>query len=447
MIWSATDDENDEMSYDIFFSTDNPPAELQTGYTDTTYIIPGLAKNTVFYWKVIATDSYGNTTESNMFRFTTTNEVTGWIELNVTDATYTGIADVLYSVGTDNLFTGTTETNGKAGPFMLVTGTHPVNVKKAGYFNYFTNSIEVTEDDTTIANIILPPIGDYNSDGDIDQDDIDSLVINWRDEDYSYELGPATGVAPDFNVIPDSILDFEDLMVFGMIWDYFNISAKSSIVSSSNIETGYVAGNNWNITCLVDEDITPGMVDLNFILSGKGNLISNNLIIKYDNTTLQYQSNRVLLTSDYSGVSFVNNYPEKGFLEICTGLLEDNYISGKEDLVVVSFKKVGDKYNTPLASYEVHTKKSGNEIGIVEFNSTNNIIIYPNPASDIVTVDINNSAVHAILKVISSTGRVLLEKELTGTIEDIDISGVKSGILIFIVTTDGEVCRKVIVKE
>ena len=88
MIWSATDDENDEMSYDIFFSTDNPPAELQTGYTDTIYFITGLAKNTVFYWKVIATDSYGNTTETNVFRFTTTNKLTGWIELNVTDATY-----------------------------------------------------------------------------------------------------------------------------------------------------------------------------------------------------------------------------------------------------------------------------------------------------------------------------------------------------------------------
>jgi len=444
--WSATDDENDVMSYDIFFSTDNPPAEVQAGYTDTTYIIPGLAKNTVFYWKVIATDSYGNTTETNVFRFTTTNKVTGWIELSVTDATFTGLADVLFGVGSDNLFTGTTDANGKAGPFMLVTGTHPVNVKKAGYFNYFTNSIEVTEDDTTIADLVLPPIGDYNSDGDINQDDIDSLITEWRDEDFNYELGPASGVAPDFIVAPDSVLDFEDLMIFGMIWDYYNISAKSSIVSSSNIETGYVAGNNWNISCSIDEDITSGMVDLNFILSGKGNLISNNLIIKYDNTTLQYQGNRVLLTSDYSGVSFVNNYSEKGYLEICTGLLEDNYIQGKEDLVVVSFEKIGDNYNTPLASYEVHTKKSGKEIGIVEFNGANNITIYPNPASDMVIVDIHNSNVPAILKVISSTGRILLLKELTGTVEDIDISGLKSGMLIFIVTTDGEVCRKVIVK-
>ena len=415
--WSATDDEDDELSYDIFLSTDNPPVELQTGYADTTYVITGLAKNTVYYWKVIVTDSYGNTTESNVSRFTTTNKVTGWVELNVTDATYTGLADVLYSVGTDNLFTGTTDANGKAGPFMLVTGTHPVSVKKAGFFNYFTNSIKVTEDDTTIADIILPPIGDYNSDGDIDQDDIDSLIIEWRDVDFSYELGPATGVAPGFIVIPDSVLDFEDLMIFGMIWDYYNISAKSSIISS-NIETGYVSNNRWSVSCSIDEDITLGRVDLNFILSGKGNFISNNLIIKYDNNTLQYQGNRVLLTSDYSGVSFVNNYPKKGYLEICTGLLEDNYINGNEDLVVVSFRKVSDSYNAPLASYEVHTKKSGKEIGIVEFNSTNNITIYPNPASDMVTVDINNSDVPAILKVISSTGRVLIVRELIGILQE-----------------------------
>jgi len=444
--WSATDDENDEMSYDIFFSMDNPPVELQTGYTDTTYEITGLAKNTVFYWKVIATDSYGNTIETNVFRFTTTNKATGWIELNVTDAASTGLADVLFSVGTNILFSGTTDANGKAGPFLLVTGTHPVNVKKAGYFNYFINSIEVTEDDTTIADLVLPPIGDYNSDGGIDQDDIDSLIIEWRDEDFNYELGPASGVAPDFIVTPDSVLDFEDLMIFGMIWDYYNISAKSSIVSSSNIETGYASNNRWSVSCSIDEDITSGRVNLNFMLRGKGNFISNNLVIKYDNSTLQYQGNRVLLTSDYSGVSFVNNYPEKGFLEICTGLLEDNYISGKEDLVVVSFKKIGENYNTPLASYEVHTKKSGKEIGIVEFNSTNNITIYPNPAEDKVTINRGNEEVPAILKVISSTGRILILKELTGTVENIDISGLKSGMLFFQVTTNGKVYSKVIVK-
>jgi len=444
--WSATDDENDVMSYDIFFSTDNPPVELQTGYTDTTYVITGLAKNITYYWKVIAIDSYGNTTESDLSRFTVTNKATGWIELNVTDATYTGLADVLFSVGINILFSGTTDANGKAGPFILVTGTHPVNVKKAGYFNYFTNSIEVTEDDTTIANIILPPIGDYNSDDDIDQADIDSLIIKWREEDFCYELGPATGYAPDFTVMPDSVLNFEDLMIFGMIWDYYNISAKSCIVSSSNIETGYVTNNGWSVSCLVDEEITSGRVNFNFTLTGKGNFISNNLVIKYDNSTLQYQGNRVLLTSDYSGVSFVNNYPEKGFLEICTGILEDNYIQGKEDLVVVSFEKIGDNYNTPLASYEVHTKKSGKEIGIVEFNSASNITIYPNPASDMVIVDIHNSNVPAILKVISSTGRILILKELTGSVEDIDISGLKSGILIFIVTTNGKVYSKVIVK-
>ena len=343
--------------------------------------------------------------------------------------------------------TGTTDADGKAGPFMLVTGTHPVNVKKAGYFNYFINCIEVTEDDTTIADIVLPPIGDYNSDGDIDQDDIDSLVIKWRDKDYSYELGPATGVAPDFIVTPDSVLDFEDLMIFGMIWDYYNVSAKSLFVGNTGIKSGNNISNNWNVSCSLEEDIGSGKVDLHFKLNGRGNFISNNLVIKYDNSALQYIDKRVVLSDNYTGLSFVNNYPEQGYLEICTGILEDNYLSGQEDLVTVSFNRIGDKYDTPVASYEVHGINSGKEIGIVEFNIPGNIAVYPNPANAIVTVDINNSVVPAILKVISSTGRVLILKELTSPIEDVDISGLKSGILIFVVTTDGEVFRKVIVKE
>ena len=70
---SATDPDGDPVSYDFYIGTENPPmTKMASGLTTTYYIIQeDLAFNTLYYWKVIAKDNQGNSTESNTASFKT----------------------------------------------------------------------------------------------------------------------------------------------------------------------------------------------------------------------------------------------------------------------------------------------------------------------------------------------------------------------------------------
>jgi uncharacterized protein (TIGR02145 family) len=69
--WTCTDPENDPLTYDVFFGTVNPPVEVATGLTATTWD-PGLLNHgTTHYWKIVAHDDHYNTTEGPVWSFTT----------------------------------------------------------------------------------------------------------------------------------------------------------------------------------------------------------------------------------------------------------------------------------------------------------------------------------------------------------------------------------------
>ena len=64
-------------------------------------------------------------------------------------------------------------------------------------------------------------LADYNLDTVISYADLEILRVAFKDGDEEYELGPATGVAPQFILDPDSKFDIEDGMVFMQMWSWF----------------------------------------------------------------------------------------------------------------------------------------------------------------------------------------------------------------------------------
>jgi len=69
--WACTDPENDPLTYDVYFGTTNPPNQVATGQTGTTYNPGILAYSTTYYWKIVAQDDHSNTTEGPVWMFTT----------------------------------------------------------------------------------------------------------------------------------------------------------------------------------------------------------------------------------------------------------------------------------------------------------------------------------------------------------------------------------------
>ena len=70
--WNATDvDENDELTYDVYFGTANPPTEKISENTaaQTTDVTLEAAK--LYYWRVVAKDNNGGETIGQVWKFKT----------------------------------------------------------------------------------------------------------------------------------------------------------------------------------------------------------------------------------------------------------------------------------------------------------------------------------------------------------------------------------------
>ena len=69
--WTCTDPEGDPLTYDIYFGTETTPPQVATGQTETTYDQGTMEHFTQYFWKIVAHDNHGNTTEGPVWSFTT----------------------------------------------------------------------------------------------------------------------------------------------------------------------------------------------------------------------------------------------------------------------------------------------------------------------------------------------------------------------------------------
>jgi hypothetical protein len=78
--------------------------------------------------------------------------------------------------------------------------------------------------------------------------------------------------------------------------------------------------------------------------------------------------------------------------------------------------------------------------GMDEYSGTATFTVYPNPASDVVTVRTSTPCSGRHIKVLDATGRVLFEQPCVGTLNTIDLSTIPSTLLLLRLTrTDGSV--------
>ncbi len=70
--WECSDPDGDAVTYDVYFGTSsNPMTKVSSGQTGKTLNRSNLSIGTTYYWKVVAKDSKGGTTEGPVWRFTT----------------------------------------------------------------------------------------------------------------------------------------------------------------------------------------------------------------------------------------------------------------------------------------------------------------------------------------------------------------------------------------
>ncbi len=68
--WSGSDIDNDIAGYDLYFSTETPPATLiNTLASGSSKEKVSVSSKTVYYWKVVTKDENGNSSDSGIFSF------------------------------------------------------------------------------------------------------------------------------------------------------------------------------------------------------------------------------------------------------------------------------------------------------------------------------------------------------------------------------------------
>ena len=69
--WSCSDPNNDPLTYDVYFGTSNNPPLASGNQTSTSYNPGQLNNSTTYYWKIVAKDNQGGTTEGPVWSFST----------------------------------------------------------------------------------------------------------------------------------------------------------------------------------------------------------------------------------------------------------------------------------------------------------------------------------------------------------------------------------------
>lgn len=87
--WSVVDPDGDTVYTDVYLGESNTPDVVEEGNTTQSYAFTGLRGHTTYYWQVRSSDDYGATTSSEIYRFTTANNLPEFISIEGTPSSST----------------------------------------------------------------------------------------------------------------------------------------------------------------------------------------------------------------------------------------------------------------------------------------------------------------------------------------------------------------------
>lgn len=83
--WKGGDPDNDTVFYDLYFGQNTTPSKKAGNLTNTTYTSLGtLSYNTIYYWRIIATDNHSASTNGPLWMFTTEKAPQGNVSVTIT---------------------------------------------------------------------------------------------------------------------------------------------------------------------------------------------------------------------------------------------------------------------------------------------------------------------------------------------------------------------------
>jgi len=69
--WTGGDPDGDDVSYDVYFGTSNPPVKISGNQSQTSYLLGSLSYDTQYYWRIVSWDEHGAKSLGSTWTFRT----------------------------------------------------------------------------------------------------------------------------------------------------------------------------------------------------------------------------------------------------------------------------------------------------------------------------------------------------------------------------------------
>ena len=180
-------------------------------------------------------------------------------------------------------------------------------------------------DSTKDIDFYVYPLGDYNYDKMVNSEDVADFANAWNEQNISKEIGPADGTPPHLLPYPDDKVDFEDLVIFVWMWNWFH----QNIYFSPPVEPEEGNGNSENLIAITpDSSIAENeKKEFGLILKDTKDVMALSIFVEYDPNKLRIESAVAgsLFSSDDVPTLFLKSIDnERGITEIASSRLKGN---------------------------------------------------------------------------------------------------------------------------
>lgn len=268
--------------------------------------------------------------------------------------------------------------------------TYSVSFSKPGYFHYHISDISLNESTPLNLAVKLGQLGDYNVDGTVDFYDVDAIVSAYWEQDASIEFGPVeyNDTIPNFNVRADGVFDFEDIMIFTLIWNYHEGLSEATMVAFATMTPNQSTGAaRFVLSERIGSEEKASQVQFAVVIEGVESLRSSRLVFKYDPTSLKYvsfQKTKQLSNKSLNKLMVLSKCDEvNGYLELDMANLSAQAIASGNIFGHLIFETMGENYGRIIGIYDIIDNQHSASRGKTEIISLPKEFVFhqnfPNP--------------------------------------------------------------------
>jgi hypothetical protein len=334
-------------SYNLQVDTDSgftSPVFEEIGITDSCYHVSELDSGITYYWRVNAINQCGVGEWSGAWHFTAGPEALAQImQFSPADqesVDYRSNVAVTFSKSIDPSTIDNNSVSIKGWKnynwnFLTEDGLTFIFSPNSGFYSLDTLKVILTDkikdilgrgidlDGDTSWIFYVYPLGDYNQDMRINGDDLPDFTYAWNAQDTSKEIGPADGTPPHLLATPDGRVDFEDLVIFVWMWNWFHEKASFS----PSIYAGDKTTDFDDLMALTPDSHIGQNESKKFdlVLKDVKDVMVVSIILQYDPAKLQIESvaEGSLLSKDGANTLFLRSIDnDRGIAEIACSRLK-----------------------------------------------------------------------------------------------------------------------------